>query len=116
MLFPINNCNVVNVIFFVGKQSKRSKVLVTVMKITMSSLNYVLPQLLNGNEVTVTSGEVTKPTYEKCLSIFHGYRICITYCAGIFKQSMGARNRVGNGLSYRPAGLEHRLADSIPGN
>ncbi len=24
-------------------------------------------------------------------------------CAGIFKQSMGARNRVGIGLSYRPA-------------
>jgi hypothetical protein len=23
-------------------------------------------------------------------------------CAGIFKQSMGARNRVGMGLSYRP--------------
>jgi hypothetical protein len=28
--------------------------------------------------------------------------------AGIFKQSMGARNRVGIGLSYRPARL-HRL-------
>ena len=27
-------------------------------------------------------------------------------CAGIFKQSMGARNRVGIGLSYRPARLE----------
>jgi hypothetical protein len=26
-------------------------------------------------------------------------------CAGIFKQSMGARNRVGIGLSYRPARL-----------
>ncbi len=35
--------------------------------------------------------------------------------AGIFKQSMGARNRVGIGLSYQPARL-HRLAESIPWN
>ncbi len=35
--------------------------------------------------------------------------------AGIFKQSMGARNRVGIGLSYRPARL-HRLAKFIPWN
>jgi hypothetical protein len=34
-------------------------------------------------------------------------------CAGISKQSMGARNRVGIGLSYRPAKL-HRLAELIP--
>jgi hypothetical protein len=34
--------------------------------------------------------------------------------AGILEQSMGARNRVGTGLSYRPARL-HRLAESIPG-
>ncbi len=34
---------------------------------------------------------------------------------GIFKQSMGARNRVGIGLSYRPARL-HRLAEFIPWN
>jgi hypothetical protein len=33
--------------------------------------------------------------------------------AGIFKQSMEARNRVGIGLSYRPARL-HRLAEFIP--
>ncbi len=33
--------------------------------------------------------------------------------AGIFKQSMGARNRGGIGLSYRPARL-HRLAEFIP--
>ncbi len=32
-----------------------------------------------------------------------------------FKQSMGARNRIGIELSYRPARL-HRLAESIPGN
>jgi hypothetical protein len=33
--------------------------------------------------------------------------------AGIFKQSMGARNRGGIGLSYWPARL-HRLAEFIP--
>jgi hypothetical protein len=36
-------------------------------------------------------------------------------CAGIFKPSMGARNRVGIELSYRPARL-HRLAEFIPWN
>jgi hypothetical protein len=35
--------------------------------------------------------------------------------AGIFKQCMGPRNRVGIGLSYRPARL-HRLAEFIPWN
>jgi hypothetical protein len=34
----------------------------------------------------------------------------IDYRAGIFKQSMEARNRVGIGSSYRPARLR-RLAD-----
>jgi hypothetical protein len=34
--------------------------------------------------------------------------------AGIVKQSMGARNRVGIGLSYWPARI-HRLEESIPG-
>ncbi len=33
-------------------------------------------------------------------------------CAGIFKQSLGARNRVGIGLSYRPARL-HSLAELV---
>jgi hypothetical protein len=33
--------------------------------------------------------------------------------AGIFKQSMGARNRAGIGLSYWSARL-HKLAESIP--
>jgi hypothetical protein len=32
--------------------------------------------------------------------------------AGIFEQAMGARNRAGNGLSYRPARI-HRLKESI---
>ncbi len=31
-------------------------------------------------------------------------------CAGIFKQSMGARNREGTGLSYRPSRL-HGLTE-----
>jgi hypothetical protein len=35
--------------------------------------------------------------------------------AGIFKESMGARNRGGIGLSYLPARL-HRLAEFIPWN
>ena len=35
--------------------------------------------------------------------------------AGIFKKSMGARNRGGIGLSYRPARL-HRLAEFSPWN
>jgi hypothetical protein len=38
----------------------------------------------------------------------------IEYSAGIFKESLVARNRVGIGLSCRPA-RPHRLADSIPG-
>jgi hypothetical protein len=33
--------------------------------------------------------------------------------AGIFKKTMGARHRVGIGLSYRPARL-HRLAELMP--
>jgi hypothetical protein len=46
-------------------------------------------------------------------------RLCILklpyeHSAGILEQSMGARNRVGIGLSHWPARL-HRLAESIPG-
>ncbi len=36
-------------------------------------------------------------------------------CAGILEQSMGARNQLGIGLSYRPTWL-HRLAELIPWN
>jgi hypothetical protein len=36
-------------------------------------------------------------------------------CAGIFKQSMGARNQVEIGLSYRPARLLS-LAELVPWN
>jgi hypothetical protein len=57
-------------------------------------------------------------TYKPCPVI---YAICILYrtmcshqqtSAGIFKQSMLARNRIGIRLSYRPA----RLAELIPWN
>jgi hypothetical protein len=41
--------------------------------------------------------------------------IGLTVCAGIFKQSMGARNLVGIGLSCRPARL-HSLAYLVPCN
>ncbi len=37
------------------------------------------------------------------------------FCAGIFKQSMGARNRVGKRLLYRSARL-HSLAELVPWN
>jgi hypothetical protein len=40
---------------------------------------------------------------------------CLGSLYGILEQSMGARNRVGIGLSYRPARL-HRLAEFIPWN
>jgi hypothetical protein len=36
-------------------------------------------------------------------------------CAGISKQSKGARNRLGIGLSYRPARL-HMLTELVPWN
>jgi hypothetical protein len=39
----------------------------------------------------------------------------LRYRAGIFKKSMGATNRGGIGLSYRPARL-HRLTEFIPWN
>jgi hypothetical protein len=35
-------------------------------------------------------------------------------CAGIFNQSMGARNRVGIGLSYRLARLHTQPGESVP--
>jgi hypothetical protein len=36
------------------------------------------------------------------------------YSAGILEQSMGARNRVGTELSYRPPAYVASLAESIP--
>jgi hypothetical protein len=55
-----------------------------------------------------------KTQYQR--KVLHAYkvkRIGKVFSAGILEQSMGARNRVGIGLSYRPARL-HRLAESIP--
>ncbi len=45
---------------------------------------------------------------------WHSRRV-LAFWAGIFKKSMGARNRGGIGLSDRPARL-HRLAELIPWN
>ncbi len=41
--------------------------------------------------------------YQLALTALVGYLLALRAFAGIFKQSMGARNRVGIGLSYRPA-------------
>ncbi len=54
---------------------------------------------------------------EYCIMVVIPHVYFILYClcvnrAGIFKLSMGARNLVGIGLSYRPARL-HRLAEFI---
>ncbi len=67
----------------------------------------------------------TRELYLLCLKIGCGRRTSKRFrwwptgisprinCAGILEQSMGARNRVGIGLSYRPARLR-RLAEAIP--
>jgi hypothetical protein len=46
------------------------------------------------------------------LSLFLLVLYTVQYRVGIFKESMGARNRGGIGLSYRPARL-HRPAEFI---
>ncbi len=75
---------------------------------------------------------VTKPKTRACIckpfkESFLAWRACTTTLkgsvnfykyglyAGFFKQSMGARNRIGIGLSDRPVRL-HRLAEMIPRN
>jgi hypothetical protein len=45
------------------------------------------------------------------LPVLEFYNNLAKNCAGIFEQSMGARNRVGTWLSYRPA----KLHSSQPG-
>ncbi len=54
---------------------------------------------------------------EFCLlpEIWGSLTLKILPSAGIFKQSMGAKKRVGIGLSYRPARL-HSLAKLVPWN
>jgi hypothetical protein len=57
-------------------------------------------------------------TLEQSIGVWNRLGIGLSYRparAGIFKESMGARNRGGRGLSYRPARL-HRLAEFIPWN
>ncbi len=44
------------------------------------------------------------------------FEIPASACAGVFKQSMGARNRVGLGWSYRPARLQASVVDSLESN
>jgi hypothetical protein len=65
----------------------------------------------------VWGGRVTFPSVCSqafCRLMAPGQAQCVeAYRAGIFKQSMGARNREGIGLSYRPARL-HRLAELMP--
>jgi hypothetical protein len=43
--------------------------------------------------------------YKQYMGVRNRVGIGMSYCAGIFKQSMGARNQVGIGLSYRHARL-----------
>jgi hypothetical protein len=43
---------------------------------------------------------------QACSVRVYYYFAAILFCAGIFKQSVGARNQVGIGLSYRPASLQ----------
>ncbi len=53
--------------------------------------------------------------YKKSKHLAGTKRLNTVNCAGIFEQSMRARNPAGVGLSYRPPRL-HRLAESIPWN
>jgi hypothetical protein len=56
--------------------------------------------------------------FKQCMGAKNRVGIGLSYWparAGIFKKSMGARNRWGIGLSYRPARL-HGLAEFIPWN
>ncbi len=72
-----------------------------------------------------TLGQYTTPPYQR-IQCWNFRTICSGYrnrvgkglsnrpaSAGTFEQFKGARNRVGIGLSHRPARLQ-RLAESIP--
>ncbi len=52
---------------------------------------------------------------QKYVCRYQHINIYFLFCTGILEHSMGARNRVGLGLSYQSARL-HRLAESIPWN
>jgi hypothetical protein len=71
---------------------------------------YVGVELVYPVYTTAQSEPPSRSKYPRC------FEICVQKPgAGIFKQSMGARNRVGIGLSYRTARL-HRQAEFIPWN
>ncbi len=83
-------------------------------------------QGMNSASLCSLAGRYINPIPTRLLAPIDCLKIPALYCtlslcqsreyrAGIFKQSMGARNRVGIGLSYRPAWL-HRLAEFIPWN
>jgi hypothetical protein len=63
--------------------------------------------------VTIVRYDVLEHSSKKTLSKKVISFFIIMFVARIFKQSLGARNPVGIGLSYRPARL-HSLAEMIP--
>ncbi len=62
-----------------------------------------------------TSSTVTLTPHPSPFQFTSFHQLKHTSSAGVFKPSMRARNRVGIGLSYRPARL-HRLAELVPWN
>jgi hypothetical protein len=63
----------------------------------------------------VTNERANNESFFKLFSDHAAFILFLETNAGIFKQSMGARNQVGIGLSYRPARL-HSLAELVPWN
>ncbi len=72
----------------------------------VSSVTQGRPGLYSSRPMPSRSREMAR-VYIAKPSPLHTHKL--TSSAGILEQSMGARNRVGKGLSYRPARL-HRLA------
>jgi hypothetical protein len=63
----------------------------------------------------VTNERANNESFLKLSSDHAAFILFLETSAGIFKQSMGARNQVGIGLSYRPSRL-HSLAELVPWN
>ncbi len=101
--------------FFLKRTVSRDRKLVwcnrhtRILKPLKCSLSSNLTLKVNLSRTTHRLGEQDKQ-YRYCYPIL--YRV---YRAGLFKKSMGAKNRGGIGLSYRPARL-HRLAEFIHQN
>ncbi len=76
--------------------------------------NWVIFAVTKGN-LNCSKTEKYYFTVGKAMAV-HFTRDCsyIVIRAGIFKQSLGARNRKGIGLSYRPARLRRLMAEFIP--